>query len=146
MLFSEILLPGRKHHHAGEIFGFDVFLSLVAAYRPLGRELFTEKLVIEPRRRSPQQAGAMGPFDVFGNVFLLTPKAHAERIYTEVGAQVDQKNGLAFGACRLPNDAGLVFKILGFESQPVRQKVREFWAITREVVVGKKLQPEFLWR
>jgi hypothetical protein len=48
----------------------------------------------------------MGPFDVFGNVFLLTPKAHADRIYAEVGAQVDQKNGLAFGACRLPNDAG----------------------------------------
>jgi hypothetical protein len=47
MLFSEILLPGRKHHHAGEIFGFDVFSCLVAAYRPLRRELFTEKLVIE---------------------------------------------------------------------------------------------------
>ena len=77
MLFSEFLLPGRKHHHAGEIFGFDVFSSLVAAYCRLGRELFTEKLVIEPRRRSPRQAGAMGPFDVFGNVFLLTPKAHA---------------------------------------------------------------------
>jgi hypothetical protein len=32
------------------------------------------------------------------------------------------------------------------ESQVVKQKVREFWAITRDVVVGAKLQPEFLWR
>jgi urease accessory protein len=146
MLFSEILLPGRKHHHADETFGFDVFSSFVAAYRPLGRELFAEKLLIEPRRGLLRQAGAMGPFDVFGNVFLLTPKVHADRIYAEVGAQVDAKNRLAFGACRLPNDAGLVFKVLGMESQPVKQKVREFWALTREVVMGTKLQAEFLWR
>ena len=80
MLFSEFLLPGRKRHHTSEIFRFDVFSSLVAAYCRLGRELFTEKLMIEPRRRSPRQAGAMGPFDVFGNVFPLTPKAHPDRI------------------------------------------------------------------
>jgi hypothetical protein len=74
MLFSEILLPGRKHHHVDETFGFDVFSSLVAACNPRGRELFAEKLVIEPRRQMLRRAGAMGPFDVFGNVFLLTPK------------------------------------------------------------------------
>jgi urease accessory protein len=146
MLFSEILLPGRKHHHVDETFGFDVFSSLVAACNPRGRELFAEKLVIEPRHQTLRRAGVMGPFDVFGNVFLLTPKVQADRIYAEVGAQVDAKNRLAFGACRLPNDAGLVFKVLGMESQPVKQKVREFWAIAREVVVGAKLQPEFLWR
>ena len=54
MLFSEFLLPGRKRHYTGEIFRFDVFSSLVAACRRLGHELFTEKLVIEPRRRSPR--------------------------------------------------------------------------------------------
>jgi urease accessory protein len=146
LLMSEILMPGRKYHHADETFGFDVFSSLVAAHDPFGRELFAEKLLIEPHRQSLRQAGIMGPFDVFGSVYLLTPKANADRIHAAIGAQVDQKNRLAFGASRLPNDAGLVFKVLGMETQPVKQKVREFWALTREIVLGKTLQPEFLWR
>jgi urease accessory protein len=52
----------------------------------------------------------------------------------------------AAGACRLPNDAGLVFKVLGQESEPVRAKVREFWSIVRQTVTGASVPPEFVWR
>ena len=54
--------------------------------------------------------------------------------------------GLAFGACRLPNDAGLVYKVLGCETRQVKAKVREFWELTREEVTGARLPPPFLWR
>lgn len=146
LLYSEILLPGRKYHHDDEYFGFDVFSSTVAAERPDGRALFTEKFVVEPRQRALRQVGVMGSFEVFGNVVLLTPKEHALRIHAEIGAGVDAAAGLAFGGCRLPNDAGLVFKVLGIESQPVKKKIREFWALARRTVLGRALAPEFLWR
>jgi urease accessory protein len=146
LLFSEIIQPGRKHHHPDECFGATVMSISIAATRPDGRTLFTEKLVIEPQRFPMRQTGVMDSFDVFGNVILCTPKDKADRVHERVAADVDLARGLAFGACRLPNDAGLIFKVLGGETAQVKAKVREFWGIARKEVTGAGLPPPFLWR
>jgi urease accessory protein len=146
LLYAEIVQPGRKHHHPDEAFGATLLSLAVGAERPDGRTLFTEKLAIEPARRPVRQTGVMGSFDVFGNAILLTPKEGADRVHARVGAEVDLANGVAFGACRLPNDAGLVFKVLGRETAQVKAKVREFWGIAREEITGTALPPPFFWR
>jgi urease accessory protein len=146
ILFSEIIQPGRKHHRPDECFGTTVLSISTAAARPDGRTLFTEKLVIEPQRYPMRQTGVMDSFDVFGNVILCTPKDKTDRIYERVAADVDLVRGVAFGACRLPNDAGLIYKVLGRETAQVKSKVREFWGIARKEVIGADLPPPFLWR
>ena len=146
LLYSEIVQPGRKHHHPDECFGATLLSLAVGAQRDDGRLLFTEKLVIEPERRPLRQTGVMGDFDVFGNVILLTPKDAADRVHARIGADVDATAGIAFGACHLPNDAGLIFKVLGRETAQVKAKVREFWAVAREEVTGAPLMPPFFWR
>ena len=146
LLYSEIVQPGRKHHHPDECFGATLLSLAVGAQRDDGRLLFTEKLVVEPERRPLRQTGVMGDFDVFGNVILLTPKDAADRVHARIGADVDAAAGIAFGACHLPNDAGLIFKVLGRETAQVKAKVREFWAVAREEVTGAPLMPPFFWR
>jgi len=146
ILFSEIIQPGRKHHHPDGCFGATVVSISTAAARPDGCTLFTEKLVIEPLRYAMRQTGVMDSFDVFGNVILCTPKDKADRIEERVDADVNLADGVAFGACRLPNDAGLIYKVLGRETARVKTKVREFWRVVREEVTGAGLPPPFLWR
>jgi urease accessory protein len=146
LLYEEIVQPGRKHHHPDECFGATLLSLGLSAERPDGRALFTEKLLIDPGRRALRQTGVMGTFDVFANLVLLTPKDAAERIHARVDAEVDLDNGIAFGACHLPNDAGLIFKVLGRETAPVKAKAREFWAIAREEVTGTAIPPPFFWR
>ena len=146
VLYAEIVQSGRKHHHPDECFGATVLSLAVAAERPDGTELFGEKLVIEPARYPVREAGVMGGFDVFGNVILCTPPDKADRIHERLGAQVDLERGVAFGACRLPNDAGLVYKVLGRETAQVKAKVREFWEIARKVITGAATPLPFLWR
>jgi urease accessory protein len=146
VLFSEIIQPGRKHHHPDDCFGATVLSLSTAVARPNGRALCHEKLVIEPQQYPMRQTGVMDSFDVFGNVILCTPQDKAERIHARVAADVDLAHGLAFGACRLPNDAGLIFKVLGRETAQVKAKVREFWAVARQEVTGAGLPPPFLWR
>jgi urease accessory protein len=146
LLYAEIVQPGRKHHHPDECFGATLLSLAVGAERPDGRALFTEKLVIDPARRPLRQTGVMGAFDVFGNVVLLTPKDAADRVHARVGAEVDAANGIAFGACHLPNDAGLIYKVLGRETAQVKAKVREFWGIAREEITGTAIPPPFFWR
>ncbi len=146
MLMTEIIQAGRKHHHPDECFGATVMSMSIAAARPDGRALFAEKLVIEPQRYPMRQTGVMDSFDVLGNVILCTPKEKACLLYTSVEADVDHARGLAFGACRLPNDAGLIYKVLGRETTQVKAKVREFWGMVRKEVTGANIPPPFLWR
>jgi urease accessory protein len=146
LLYAEIVQPGRKYHHAGESFGATLLSLAVEAQRPDGRSLFSEKLVIEPACRPVRQTGVMDSFDVFGNVLLLTPKAGAERVLARVEAEVDPERGVAYGACALPNDAGLIFKALGRETAQVKAEVRRFWGIVREEITGTSLPQPYFWR
>jgi urease accessory protein UreH len=49
------------------------------------------------------------------------------------------------GASRLPNDAGLVYKVLGMETEPVKSKVRAFWDLVRQAVVGAPIPAARPW-
>lgn len=146
LLYAEIIQPGRKHHHPDECFGATVLSLATTATRPDGRLLFAEKLLVEPERRPVRQTGVMGPFDVLANVTLLTAKEGADRVEARVEAAVDLEQGLAFGASRLPNDSGLIFKVLARETAQVKAKVREFWGIVREEITGTSLSMPFFWR
>ena len=146
LLYAEIVQPGRKYHHAGEAFGATLLSLAVEAHRPDGRLLCSEKLLIEPATRPVRQTGVMGAFDVFGNILLLTPPDCARRIQARVAADLDLGEGVASGACALPNDAGLIFKALGRETTQVKAEVRKFWGIAREEITGRSLPPPYFWR
>lgn len=146
VLYAEILLGGRKHHGAGELFQYDVFSSTVQVRRPDGTELCTDKYIIEPYVDRVRQVGIMERFDVLANVLLLTAPHHADKVAEQFSPVMNLDEGWASGICRLPNEAGLMFKVLGRETEMVRARVREFWAATRETVVGAPVLKEFLWR
>ncbi len=104
LLYSEILMGGRKHYGNGELFEYDLFSSKVDGTRPDGTTLFTERFVIRPRAHNVRQVGIMGDFDVFGNVILLTPKQE-RRPDLRAGSGAALQFGRAAGrpgASRLP--------------------------------------------
>lgn len=146
LLYSEILMAGRKHYGAGELYQYDLFSSTFVARRPDDTELFTEKFIVRPQERSVRKVGVMGEYDVFGNVILLTPKCHADRIFERSRAEFNTKEKWAAGGSRLPNDAGLIYKVLGMETEAVRARIREFWSIVRTEVTGQAIPRAFAWR
>ena len=143
LLCTEILLPGRKYHGDGELFEYDLYSATVTASRPDRAPLFTEKLVAEPSRQPVRQAGAMGAFDVFANVTLVTPRPHADRIFEQAVASADAE--CMAGVSRLPNDAGLSYKVIGTQTAPVKSRVRDFWALVRQQVLGAPIPPARRW-
>jgi urease accessory protein len=143
LLSAEILLPGRKYHGDGELFEYDLYSSLVTAARPDHTPLFTDKLVAQPWQQPVRQIGAMGKFDVFANVTLITPRHHADRIFEQATTGADAE--CMAGASRLPNDAGLSYKVLGTKTAAVQLKIRTFWALVRQQVAGAQLPPPRLW-
>jgi urease accessory protein len=145
IIYSEVLMPGRKYYGAGERFDYDVFSSTVRAGRADGNPLFVEKFVIEPKRSDVRAVGVMGSFDVFANVLVLAPAEIGEKVLGETPVTIDLKGGTAASAGRLPAGVGIFYKVLGMESQPVRAVLRDFWSVVRRTAVGASVPREFLW-
>ncbi|MDE5874492.1 MAG: urease accessory protein UreD, partial [Muribaculaceae bacterium] len=146
VVYSEIFMGGRKYYKDGELFEYDILSVCSHGERPDGEQLFREKFVIDPRVEHPRNLGVMGKFDVFANVIVMTPPDAADKIYDKTEVFIDLKKRLAAGITRLPGNAGLLYKVLGMETGPVKKMVRDFAGTVRMVVKGKPLPPEFPWR
>lgn len=146
VVYSEIFMGGRKYYKEGELFKYDILSVCTHGERPDGEQLFREKFVICPPKQSPRDLGIMGEYDVFANVVVMTPKDHANLIYQKTSAFIDKERKLAAGITHLPNDSGLLFKVLGMEPGPVKKLVREFCSLVRQEVKGRPLPEEFPWR
>lgn len=146
LFYSEIYACGRKHSTPAEVFDYDILSVTCDARRPDGERLFREKFVVEPKVLSPTLLGVMGKYHMFANVIVLTPPDKAEEIYEATTAGFRDNGSLAVGITRLPNRAGLLFKVMGMETQPVKKAVREFASTVRMAVKGHQLLPDFPWR
>ena len=147
LIYGEMILAGRKHHHVEERFGFDLLSMAVAVRRPDGRRLFTEKILIEKGDPTIDFAAVMRGFDAFANIMCITPIETATRIKDrfETNFSLEAPRALS-GVCRLPNAAGLMLRVVGVETYDVRKEVRRFWHIVREEARGRILPPEYHWR
>ena len=146
VFYSEIFMGGRKYYKDGELFEYDVLSVCSHGERPDGKQLFREKFVIDPKVENPRNLGVMGKFDVFANVIVMTPPEHAKKIYDATDVFLDKRRNIGAGITRLPNNSGLLYKVLGMEPGPVKKMVREFCSTVRLVVKGKKMPEEFPWR
>lgn len=146
VFYSEIYMAGRKYYKEGELFKFDILSVCSHGERPDGKQLFREKFVIDPRVENPRNLGVMDTYDVFANVIVMTPPEKAEIIYNATDVFIDRKNKLAAGITRLPNGAGLLYKVLGMEPGPVKKMVRSFCSTVRQTIKGKPVPEEFPWR
>lgn len=147
LLYGEMILSGRKHHHQDERFGLDLLSVAVSVRRPDGRRLFAEKLLIEKGEPTLDFPAVMGGFDAFANIMCLTPPAIAERITARCETVFPQAPARALsGVSRLPNGAGLMLRVVGVESYDVRDEVRRFWRIVREEARGRTLPDGPIWR
>lgn len=144
-IYSEIYMAGRKYHN-NELYQFDIISVATHGERPDGEQLFREKFIIRPEMFNVRETGTMGRFDVFANVVVMTPPDKAGEIYEATNAFYDTRKMLAAGITHLPNNAGLLFKVLGMEPDPVKAVVREFCSNVRQAVKGVPLPAEFPWR
>ena len=146
VFYSEIFMGGRKYYKDGEMFCYDILSVCTHGERPDGKQLFREKFIIDPSTANLRDVGTMHGYDIFANVVVLTPEEKSKEIYDETRAFIDREAHVSAGITHLPNQAGLLFKVLGRETGPVKTVVREFCSNVRKAVKGVPLPAEFPWR
>ena len=89
----------------------------------------------------------MDGFHVFGNVVLLTtPEPRRTGLRPDREPTWDEAARWPAGVSRLPNDAGLIYKVLGMETEPVRAAVRDFCVHAAARRSAGYTPPTFSWR
>ncbi|WP_238121376.1 MULTISPECIES: urease accessory protein UreD [unclassified Xanthobacter] len=148
VLYGEMMMTGRKHHHVDERFGLDLLSVMASVRRPDGRQLFTEKVLIEKGDPTIDFTAVMRGFDAFANIMCLAPAPVCARIRERFTPHLPVEGEIRAmsGVSRLPNEAGLMLRAVGVESYDVRHEVRRFWRIVREEARGRTLPTEFIWR
>lgn len=145
VLYGEMMMSGRKHHHADERFGFDLLSMSVNVMRPDGQSLFEEKVLIEKDDETVNFASVMKDYDAFANIMCLTTPEIAQRILDAYEPVFDEDFPRAVsGVSKLPNEAGLMLRVAGVETYDVKAQVRRFWKLVRENARNRTL-PDYLW-
>lgn len=145
LLMSEIILSGRRYYATGERFAYESLTLLTESSRPSGKRLFRDRSVAIPSH-GIEGVGAMGKWEIFASLYLLTPEPHAEALYASIQPYIDRQRDIAVAVLRLPHRAGLLFRILGNESQTIKLTIRELASKVRLQVKGVRLNDEFPWR
>jgi urease accessory protein len=144
IIYSEIFTSGRKFYADGESFDYDLLSICTCGQRPNGKVLFHEKMVIRPAMMAIRNIGMMHNYEIFAGIVVMTPSNLANTIYELTDACINSE--IAIGVSRLPNDAGLIFRILGNSVETVKKEVRGICALVRKVVKRRKFPSEFPWR
>lgn len=146
LLYGEMYLSGRKHHDSRERFGFELLSLLSRAKRPDGRLIFAEKILIEPNKLDVDPAIVMGEFDVFANILCITPPQAADTVYQQYAHKFYRNDEYMVGLSRLPNQAGLMLRLVAKETHHIRSEVRQFWQLVRETVKDRTLPKALSWQ
>ncbi|WP_258041605.1 urease accessory protein UreD [Citrobacter amalonaticus] len=144
LIYSEIIISGRRYHHENELNGFDYYSSTVSAKDESGHVVFKEQIQLSPQAYSMADIGVMGNYQILGTVFILTPQMNIASIMAACDSHYCEE--CCYGISTLPAESGLIFKILANDSGVVKKHIRKIWALTRKVALNADLPPPFIWK
>lgn len=137
MLYSEIMTPGRVAR--GESFAYDICYMKTRATNQDDDLRFVDVAVMEPKKRSMKAFGVMENYDTVGNMYMLVPRKYVQELSGKVGEMLAElaKGGVPVyaGASILPNDSGVVVRMLGDTFSTLKNVVFECVRIARKIIL-----------
>ena len=138
VLYSETISAGRVA--SGERFDFDACFLRMQAYDSSGRLNFSDVCSIEPAiDRKETFERLFGNKMLWSTVYIITPLSNRDAIQKEILDAIEHRSILA-GCTSLPNDAGLVVRMLEDSIDKVDDMISVIAGVTRShaLVLKKK--------
>ncbi|HJR49093.1 MAG TPA: urease accessory protein UreD [Nitrososphaeraceae archaeon] len=134
MVYSEILVPGRVG--SGESFEYDICYLKTSAKNQNGDLRFIDIALLEPKKRSIKNFGVLEGFDVVGTVYILTEKKYIRELSDQTNSMIESIPKIYGGATILPNNSGVMVRLLGPFASDVRNLIYEIVRISRRVILN----------
>ncbi len=135
MLYSEIMTPGRVAR--GELFNYDICYMKAIGRNQKDDLRFVDVAILEPKKRSMRAFGVMDNYDTVGSMYVLTPRKYVQELHTEINSALSGFSAnLYAGATILPNDSGVIVRMLGDTFSTLRNAVFEVVRTTRKKILN----------
>lgn len=134
VLFAETLLPGRVAR--GEWHDYDFYSSTTRIRRPDGQQVALDALTFGGAAGRASTPARMGEHGVHAAFFALATKERTAGLSAQLLGRLGEHPDVLAGVSTLPFDAGLVVRILGSSSIPVKLAVHAVWDTARRHLTG----------
>jgi urease accessory protein len=134
MLYSEIMVPGRVA--SGESFQYDICYMKAVGKNQNDDLRFVDVAILEPKKRSMKYFGVMEGYETIGNMYIMTPKKYVEELNQQINEALGSFANLYAGATILPNDSGVMIRMLGDQFSTLRNAIFEVVRITRKKILN----------
>jgi urease accessory protein len=134
MIYSEVLTPGRMAMN--EYFDYDV--CYLRTYCKNQKEKFRclENMKIEPKNQNMNSNGILGKNKIVGTVYILTKKDHITELENMINTNLEKLEAVSIGTSILPNESGIIVKILGDNTENIFKLIYGVLKITRKKILG----------
>ncbi|MFZ0696945.1 MAG: urease accessory protein UreD [Nitrososphaeraceae archaeon] len=134
MVYSEMIVPGRVG--SGESFEYDICYLKTNAKNQNGELRFIDIAMLEPKKKSIRNFGVLEGFDVVGTVYILTESKYIRELNDQINSMIESLPKIYGGATILPNNSGVMIRLLGAFATDVRNVIYEVVRICRKVILN----------
>lgn len=134
VFFSEVIVPGRIAR--GEEFQFKLYQSEITAKNSAGDLLFRDRVIIDSENIDLGKQGPMGGYKILGNFYLIAPDKDYEKIIEIIRGIKTGSDDVVGGITLLPNNSGILFRVLGTNTKSVNEMILKAWNELRQNVLG----------
>lgn len=134
LIYSEILMPGRVA--SGESFQYDICYMKALGKDQNDRLRFIDNAILQPKKNSMKAHGILGGFDVLASIYILTKANYLKQLNHEINSTLQNMSQILGGTTVLPNNSGVIARMLGNASGEIRTAIYELLKIVRRVVLN----------
>ena len=131
LIYSEVLTPGRIAMN--ENFDYDICYLRTYCKNQNNKFRCLENMKIEPKEKDMKVKGILGKYDIVGTVYILTKKEKLKKLEKMINEKIEF---ITSGTSILPNESGIIVKILSNSTEEVYEKIYEIVKITRKEIIG----------
>ncbi|MBT3328996.1 MAG: urease accessory protein UreD [Nitrosopumilus sp.] len=134
VVYSEILTPGRMAMN--ELFDYEICYLRMICKNQENKFRCLENMKIEPKNQNLKVNGIFGKYSIVGTVYVLTKKEYVTELENIINIDLEELDDISIGTSVLPNDSGIIVKILGRNTEKVIEIIYKILKITRKKILG----------
>ena len=91
---------------------------------------------VEPKNQNLNSDGILGKNKIVGTVYILTKKDHITELENMINTNLEKLEAVSIGTSLLPNESGIIVKILGDNTEDIFKLIYSVLKITRKKILG----------
>lgn len=133
--YAEVISPGRAG--MGESFAYRLYDTRInATNRDDGTLRLADAARITPADSRVDSLGMMGGYDTVASIYVITEQRHVGPLQREIDGMILRDGAVAGGAAVAHNDSGVLVRLLGSGTEPVKSAVCGAARLVRSAVLG----------